>query len=70
MYKNLEMYAFETLKKALVENPVLRTFDQSLPILLVCDASGYAASCILSQTDANGQEYVVAYAYYLLINMN
>jgi hypothetical protein len=57
--------AFESLKQALTENPVLRIFDPLLPIILVCDASGYAASCILSQTKADGHEFVVAYADYL-----
>jgi hypothetical protein len=57
--------AFEALKEALVNKPVLRTFDPTLPILLVCDASGYAASCILSKTDQDGHEFVISYADYL-----
>ena len=49
--------AFEELKRAFQEAPVLAQFDPSLPTLLETDASNQAISSTLSQAhlDANGK---------------
>lgn len=52
--------AFETLKQALVEAPVLPYPDPSLPYLLDTDASAEGVGAVLSQVK-EGKEWVVAY---------
>lgn len=53
---------FWTLKKALMDAPVLRLPDLSKPFILYTDASGFAVGAILAQKDEEGKEYVVYYA--------
>lgn len=57
--------AFETLKNALMSDPVLRMPNFGQKFQIYCDASGLAVGGVLSQTE-NGQEYVVAYTSKLL----
>ena len=52
--------AFLTLKKALVEAPVLQYPDPGLPYILDTDASQEGVGAVLSQL-RDGKEYVVAY---------
>ena len=53
--------AFDTLKKALISNPVLVMFDPEKPITIEVDASDYAIGGVLSQPDENGKLRPVAY---------
>ena len=53
--------AFDTLKTALCESPILAYPDFSLPFSLHTDASDYAVGYVLSQKQ-NGLERVIAYA--------
>jgi len=53
--------AFERLRDALVSYPILRAPNYNYKFVLHCDASGYAIGVVLTQTDENGVEYVVAY---------
>jgi len=56
--------AFEALKAALIEAPVLAYPDNEKPYILDTDASGYAMGGVLSQTQDDGAEKPVAYASY------
>ncbi|KAG5733084.1 hypothetical protein E4T56_gene3541 [Termitomyces sp. T112] len=47
---------FLLLKKAFTSALVLHHFDPSLPIMLKCDASNYATTGILSQSDLGGKD--------------
>ena len=60
--------AFESLKTALMSEPILRQPNFKLRFWLYTDASNYAIGAILSQKDDDGKEYVVAYASRLLKN--
>ncbi len=54
--------AFNSMKKAMLEAPVLRHADFSRRFLLSTDASGTAISYILGQLDPdNNKEYVISY---------
>jgi transposase InsO family protein len=57
-----QQWAFERIKLLLVSTPILRRpkFDQ--PFIVYTDWSKYAMGAILAQVDAEGQEYVCAYA--------
>lgn len=54
--------AFQTLKKALVNPPVLFYPDFSIPFHLSTDASNKAIGAVLSQRDNTGKLHPVAYA--------
>ena len=54
--------AFETLKVKLTSYPVLRQPDMGRMFSIFTDASIDAVGAVLSQTDDDGNEYVVAYA--------
>ena len=41
--------AFETLKKALISEPIVQPPDWNLPFEIMCDASDYAIGAILGQ---------------------
>ncbi len=58
--------AFDQLKTALTNYPVLRQADPAKPFLLFTDASGVALGAILSQQDEEGNDYVCAYASRIL----
>ena len=53
--------AFDKLKRALTEAPILAYADYSLPYSLSVDASGYSIGAVLYQTQ-QGQKKVIAYA--------
>ncbi|GBG83588.1 hypothetical protein CBR_g37309 [Chara braunii] len=46
--------AFKKLKKALIEYPVLKVVDPSLPSVVTTDASQYGIGAVLQQDDGNG----------------
>ncbi|GBG77112.1 hypothetical protein CBR_g23437 [Chara braunii] len=46
--------AFKKLKKALIEYPVLKVSDPSLPFVVTTDASQYGMGVVLQQDDGNG----------------
>lgn len=51
---------FKVLKELLISPPILAHFDSSLPIVLACDASGYAVGAVLAQIK-DGKERVISY---------
>ena len=53
--------AFNRLKRALIEAPVLRPPNWSRPFRLFTDANGLAIAAVLTQVDEYGREYMVAY---------
>ena len=54
--------AFETLKKKLISDPILRLPNPKAEFTLYTDASGYALGAILAQRDEFNHKYVCAYA--------
>ena len=54
--------AFETLKRKLIEYPILGYPDYEKPFILFTDASGTELGAILSQLNEHGKEIVIAYA--------
>ena len=54
--------AFEMLKKACLEAPVLAFADFNKPFLLETDASKLGLGAVLSQKQTDGQYHPVAYA--------
>jgi hypothetical protein len=57
-----QLAAFEHLKQALMEAPVVRVPDPTRPYVIKTDASQFGIGAILAQKDDDGTEYVVAYA--------
>lgn len=53
--------AFDRLKKAFTEAPILQHFDPDLPILVEADASDYVVAGVLSQSDIDGVIRPIAY---------
>ena len=53
--------AFLTLKKSLMEAPILALPDQDRPFYVVCDASNFAIGNALMQKDNEGRERVISY---------
>ena len=53
--------ALGELKSALTSHPLHRLPDPKRPYHLFTDASGYAAGCVLCQTDSAGEFYTVLY---------
>ena len=53
--------AFNILKQRFTEEPVLRMPDQTWPFQIEADASKYATGAVLMQTDANGDQHLVAF---------
>nr|GEW88777.1 reverse transcriptase domain-containing protein [Tanacetum cinerariifolium] len=49
VFSNDCIYAFETLKKKLTEDPILVVPDWNLPFELMCDASDFAIGVVLGQ---------------------
>ncbi|GBG73975.1 hypothetical protein CBR_g17687 [Chara braunii] len=47
-------YALKRLKRALIEYPVLKVADPSLPFVVTTDASQYGIGVVLQQDDGNG----------------
>ena len=58
--------AFDSLKKALVSNPIVRYPRIALPYKLYTDASDSCVGAILCQTHEDGVEYVVQYVSHQL----
>ena len=58
--------AFETLRTALLSEPILRYPDFKQPFKLITDASGYGLGAVLAQVDNQGREYAIAYASRLM----
>lgn len=61
-----EVRAFETLKKKLVEAPILKQADPTMPYILRTDASNFALGAALLQGEEN-VERVIEYASRLLL---
>lgn len=53
--------AFDALKSAVTQAPVLRIFDPALTTAVETDASGFAIGAVLFQTDNNGVSRPVAF---------
>ena len=56
-----EQDAFEQLKHAFTQAPILQHFDPDLPITVEADASNFAIGAILLQPDKDGNLHPVAY---------
>ncbi|KAG1673130.1 Retrovirus-related Pol polyprotein [Nymphon striatum] len=59
--------AFDSLKKALMEPPVLMFPDFNQPFFLATDSSGYAGGAVLQQKDEDNQLHPIAYYSYSII---
>ena len=57
----LEISAFEELKRCITEAPVLVAPRIGEPFRLYTDASQYAVGSCLAQTDEHGEEHAIAY---------
>lgn len=53
--------AFNTLKKAIISDPILRHYNADLPCLIETDASDFALGAVCSQTDSQGNTHPIAY---------
>ncbi|XP_015263543.1 PREDICTED: uncharacterized protein K02A2.6-like [Gekko japonicus] len=53
--------AFKSVKELLISNSVLAHFDESLPVVLACDASPYGVGAVLAHRLPDGREVPVAY---------
>ena len=53
--------SFETLKRALVSEPLLKLPDFTQPFSLYTDASGFTIGSVLTQVQRNGVEAAIAY---------
>jgi len=60
-WANKQQEAFETLKKAMITEPILQHFDLEQPITIETDASDYVIGAICSQSDKKGSLYPIAY---------
>ncbi|CAI5715585.1 unnamed protein product, partial [Peronospora farinosa] len=58
--------AFTSVKKSLVEAPVLALPEGENPFIVFCDASNFAIGSALMQKDDNGIDRVFSYQYQLL----
>ena len=54
--------AFDAVKKLLLSSQMLVHFDDSLPLVLSCDASPYGIGAALSHIMPNGDERPVSFA--------
>lgn len=54
--------SFESLRKALMSEPVLRSPDYSRQFLIQCDASNRGMGAVLCQRDDQGNEHPILYA--------
>ena len=53
--------AFNALKEALTQDPVIAIYEPNKPVILHTDASGIGIGAVLMQPDDNGHKRVVAY---------
>ena len=58
--------AFDCLKAACLQAPILAFLDFNRPFLLETDASGKGLGAVLSQKQADGQYHPIAYASYVM----
>ena len=68
-YVNLSqesLEAFDHLKAACLQAPILAFPDFNKPFLLETDASGRGLGAVLSQKQADGQYYPIAYASHVM----
>jgi hypothetical protein len=56
-----QQQAFDTLKEAMMTEPILQHFDPAKPVTIETDASDYAIGAVCSQPDNNGVLHPVAY---------
>ncbi|RXN35648.1 Integrase core domain [Labeo rohita] len=54
--------SFDTLKRMLLQSPVLAIYDPSLPTFISTDASDYGLGAVLTQLHPDGVEKVIAFA--------
>ena len=59
--------AFDKVKQLLLSSRVLVHFDDSLPLVLSCDASPYGVGAVLSHLMPNGDERPVSFASHTLM---
>ncbi len=57
-WNKAEEDSFQQLKKQLIEAPILRLFDPTLPTIVTTDASDIALGAVLSQLDEHGERPV------------
>jgi len=60
-WSDKQQEAFETLKKAMITEPILQHFDPERPVTIETDASDYAIGAICSQPNEKGILHPVAY---------
>jgi len=53
--------AFYRIKEALITTPIIQSFEWSLPVEIMCDASDYVVGAILGQ-QRDKKPYVIYYA--------
>ncbi|GAN11862.1 hypothetical protein MAM1_1148d11480, partial [Mucor ambiguus] len=53
--------AFNSLKAAILSDPVLRHYDPTRPCIIETDASDYALGAVCSQTDSDGVAHPIAF---------
>lgn len=66
LWTEVEQRAFESLRHALCNTPILSYPDFTREFLLFTDASNTAIGCVLSQMNAENRENVVAYGSRIL----
>jgi len=60
-WSDKQQEAFETLKKAMITEPILQHFDSEIPVTIETDASDYRIGAICSQPYERGILHPVAY---------
>jgi len=60
-WSHKQQEAFETLKKAMIMEPILQHFDPKRPVTIETDATDYSIGAICSQPDEKGILHPVAY---------
>jgi len=55
------LFAFHTLKKALISAPIIQPPNWLLPFKIMCDASDYGVGAVLGQTK-DKKYHIIAYA--------
>jgi hypothetical protein len=66
-WEDVERKAFNDLKSALSNTPVLILPDMNKPFVVTTDASGFAVGAVLTQNDVDGKQQPVAYYSHKLI---
>lgn len=63
VWQHPQQFAFERIKRLLLQAPTLAHFDYKNKIIIQADASSYGLGSALLQEDKTGKREVVAYAY-------